>query len=138
MSVRGGRNFALGRRGDRAGAAAGTGRGAAGRSGSAAAGSEAPEQPRGGESGQGGAAGTREGVRRWGWMSGFFWQRVAGKLAGAGPRLQRAPLSPSLSRALKIHPETKTSMCVCVTICLLSSAAATPASLASLLGAGNE
>lgn len=27
-------------------------------------------------------------------------------------RLQRAPLSPSLSRALKIHPETKTSMCV--------------------------
>lgn len=57
------------------------GRGWAGSPGSAAAARGAPEESGGKDSGQEGATGAGAG----GWMSGFFWQRAAGKLAGPVP-----------------------------------------------------
>lgn len=100
--------------------------------------SEAPEKPRGEESGRGGAAGTGTGGGGGGPYVWIFLAKGCREACWSCARLQRAPLSPSLSRALKFHPETKTPMCARVTICLLSSTAATPASLASLPAAGNE
>lgn len=65
------------------------GRGAAGSPGSATAGRGAPEEPRGKESEQG-AIGAGAG----GWMSGFLWQRAAGKLAGPVPGSSELRLVP--------------------------------------------
>lgn len=66
------------------------GRGSAGSLGSAAAGREAPQEPTGEESGQEGATGAGAG----GWMSGFFWQRAAGKLPGPPPGSSELRLVP--------------------------------------------
>lgn len=66
------------------------GRGSAGSPGSAAAGRGAPEEPRGKESGQEGATEAGAGD----WMSGFLWQRAAGKLPGPVPGSSELRLVP--------------------------------------------
>lgn len=133
MSVRSGR-----RRGDGEGAAARLGTGAAGSKGSGAAGVRPPKSPGGKRAGEEGPQEPGRGAGGGGPYVWIFLAKGCREACWSCARLQRAPLSPSLSRALKFHPETKTPMCARVTICLLSSTAATPASLASLPAAGNE
>lgn len=91
----------------------GMGRGAAGDTGCGCRRSEAPEEPRGERAGE-------EGLQEPGWRGPYVWIFLAKgcrEACWSCARLQRAPLSPSLSRALKIQPETKTSVCVCVRVC---------------------